>query len=53
MTSTAADDVASHDSSPSLSVNPMDDAAGPSNTQQVFTYPSLFYVIFLFISEHL
>ncbi|XP_073324969.1 uncharacterized protein [Pagrus major] len=35
MTSTAADDVASHDSSPSLSVNPMDDAAGPSNTQQM------------------
>ena len=53
MTNTTASDVALHDSCPSLSVSQMDDAAGPSDTQQVYTYPSFFHIIFLSISEHL
>ena len=45
MTSITANDVALDDSCPSLSVNQMDDAAGPSKTQQVYSYPSLFQFI--------
>lgn len=43
MTNTTASDVALHDSCPSLSVSQMDDAAGPSNSLQVYTYPSLLH----------
>ena len=49
MTGITATDMASDDSGPSLSVSRMDDAAGSSNTQQVYSYPSLFHVIFFSI----
>ena len=39
MTSITADDLASDDPCPSLSMNQMNDAANPSKAQQVNSYP--------------
>ena len=41
MTSITADDLASDDPCPSLSVNQMESAANPNNAQQVYSNPSL------------
>ena len=46
MTSITADDLASDDPCPSLSMNQMNDAANPSKAQQVNSYPLLFFIFF-------
>ena len=43
MTSITADDLASDDPCPSLSMNQMTDTANPSKAQQVNSYPLLFF----------
>ena len=45
MTSITADDLASDDPCPSLSMNQMNDAANPSKAQQVNSYPFFFQVM--------
>ena len=49
MTSITADDLASDDPCPSLSMNEMNDAANPSKVQQVNSYPLLFFQVMCFL----
>ena len=53
MTSITANDVAVDEPCPNISLNEMNDAAASSKAQQVYSYPSLFQVMFFSISEHL
>ena len=50
MASITVNDVALDDLS-TVSMNQMDDAAAPSKAQQVYSFPSLFQVFFLYIWE--